>query len=87
MVGSYNSGYHGDLLPSNNPVVRSVTIYFYVRGGEGGQMRQQDMPSDRRNYVVAIVISMTTRNIANYGKRKLQMNWLYCISFLSPSNE
>ena len=75
VVGSYTSGYHGDLLPSNNPVVSSVTIYFYVRGGERGQIRQQDMPSDRRNYVVAIVISMTTRNIANYGKREQNSRW------------
>ena len=75
VVGSYNSGYHGGLLPSNNPVVRSVTIYFYVRGGEGWQMRKQDMPCDIRNYVAAIVISMTTRNIANYGKREQNSRW------------
>ena len=69
VVGSHNSGYHGDLLPSNNPVVHcSVTIYFYVRGGEGGQIRQQDMPSNRRNYVVAIVISMTTWTLPIMGK-------------------
>ena len=82
VVGSYTSGYHGDLLPSNNPVVSSVTIYFYVRGGERGQIRQQDMPSDRRNYVVAIVISMTTRNIANYGKENRTPDELAILYFI-----